>query len=461
MEMLRTEQTIFTADEISDAITKYQSTTVPVLDRRWEYYQGKNTKILSRPKGDANNPDERIAVPYGRKIIKTFVGYAFRPGYTTYKLDEGDEAYLDELWRIFKASKEHIRTSRAGRNAAIFGVAYEMMYLEQSEPRFFEVDPREVVLFYDYAPEPKKVLGIRYYTITPKLMKVEVWYPDRVEYYDRTRRDESDYTTEKTWIMSLTDTQPNFFQAVPIPAYYFGDERMGLIEHVIPLIDAYDTLTSDSINEFERFAHAYMLLVKMHLVSPELKKEPGAFSNALRRLRELRIFENLPDKDAVSFLTKEIPKEFIEYMMQTLQSQIHEQSHVPNFAKLIGELSGAAIERLMFDFENVVSSSEADFDTGLRERIELINAILSVTGRPVDDPDNVIISHKRNMPLNLNEFSKTALTLKQAGFSRYLVADIMPDDVVPDVDVELQRQDEDLASMMPDIDNTPADEIEE
>ena len=50
--------------------------------------------------------------------------------------------------------------------------------------------------------------------------------------------------------------------------------------------------------------------------------------------------------------------------------------------------------------------------------------------------------------------------MKAAGFSRYLIADIMPDDVVPDVEEELRRQDEDNVALMPDIESVPEPEAE-
>ena len=53
--------------------------------------------------------------------------------------------------------------------------------------------------------------------------------------------------------------------------------------------------------------------------------------------------------------------------------------------------------------------------------------------------------------MNLQEFAQAAMTLKGAGFSSYLVADIMPDDVIPNVDEELARQQEEMNAQIPDV----------
>ena len=468
MDLWKTQKETLTVKDIEDYIEEHEDTMVPRLDKLWEYYEGKNTHILSRPKGDPNNPDNRTPVPYGRKIVTTFTGYAYRPRYTTYKVDdEALQPYMDQLQATFDASREHLRTHRAGRNTGIFGVAYEIVYVSDmargADPRFVAADPHEIILLYDYQAEPQKKIGIRYYEVTAKLHKIEVYYPERLELYDRIRNEDVSIGSAEKWKVVPTGALPNYFDAVPMVPYYFGDDRLGVIEPVLPLIDDYDIIMSDSINEFERFAHAYMLLVKMGIVSPEKKKEPGALSRALQQLKRLRVFENLPDKDAVSFLTKDIPKEFIDWMTERLREQIHVQSHVPDFSseKFGGQLSGAAIERLLFDFENVVSSAEADFEEGLYERLRLINTIYRKAGRLVIPESDVIITHKRNMPLNLQEFADTAVKMKNAGFSRWLVADIMPDDVVPNVEEELARQDEDMMLRMPDVDQFEPEETEE
>jgi SPP1 family phage portal protein len=183
-------------------------------------------------------------------------------------------------------------------------------------------------------------------------------------------------------------------------------------------------------------------------------------SRSLKFLKRFRIFEHLPVDAEISFLTKDIPTGFIEFMANKIRDQIHIQSHVPDFTseKMAGA-SGIAIQRLVFDFENMVSSVEADFDLGLLERIRLINLIYTKKRMLVGTNDDFTISHKRNMPLNLKEFAETAKTMKEAGFSAWLCADIMPDDVIPDVQAELRRQKEEAEAMVGGIEDANFNEV--
>jgi len=498
MNILKTDKETLTPEEILAYISAYEKSEVPKMDKLWEYYLGHNTTITNRGKAkDVNNPDNRIKVPYGRKIITTYSGYAFRPKYITYKpvetkekeqpedknivtkvMDKAKEifskkvtletdAYFRQINDNFKINKEWIKTNRAGRNTAIFGVAYELVYIDtevvfaegtskelvnKNIPKFVSVDPREMIVFYDYSIEPKIKIAIRFIKTEGYNGKVEVYYNDRIEKYDRVKENIENGTGKDT--LKLTGTSINFFEKPPVVAYYFGDEMNGLIEPVLDLIDAYDVLVSDSMNEFDRFAFAYLIMKKFGLSDMVKKQSPEMTEATLQKLKKKRMFEHLPEGAEISFLTKDIPTQFIEYMTKLLKDQIHIQSHVPDFTMMTGDLSGAAIDRLLFDFENVVSSAEADFDIGLANRIELITIIYVKTMRGVNgSPDMIAISHKRNKPNNLAELATTANQMKAAGFSRYLIADIMPDDIVPDVEEELRRQDEDMEAMMPDIEN--------
>ncbi|MEN6293684.1 MAG: phage portal protein, partial [Methanobacterium sp.] len=229
MNIWQTEKESLTEDEILGFINKYQSEVVPKLDKLWEYYIGHNTKILKRGKAqDANNPDNRVPVPYGRKIITTYSGYAFRPRFITYKSIDvqqketevkgivekvkgffkkpEDSKNVDDYYKViqdnFSLNKEHIKTNRAGRNTAIFGMAYELVFVDsavemsdgkptaKNTPKFVSIDPREMILFYDFSIEPQKKIAIRFFKTEGNDGRVEVYYNDHYEKYIWTAKSE-------------------------------------------------------------------------------------------------------------------------------------------------------------------------------------------------------------------------------------------------------------------------------
>ena len=85
--MYQTDKEVLTIDDIRDYLLNYSSKYVPVYQKLLDYYNGKNTKILSKESPDPNNPDNRTVAAYGRKIVTTYTGYGYRPRYITYKGD--------------------------------------------------------------------------------------------------------------------------------------------------------------------------------------------------------------------------------------------------------------------------------------------------------------------------------------------------------------------------------------
>jgi SPP1 family phage portal protein len=480
MVLQKTSKTVLSSEDILAYIEDHEIKTVPHLNDLWEYYKGKNVKITKRLNPNPNNPDNKIIVSYGRKIINTNTGYGYRPKYITYKPnikktekeinnDESDDpnyiapdpiekVFTNEIQIVYNSNNEHIKTNRAGRNMAIFGFSYELLYIDseyskdelsiKAVPKFFTVDPREMIALYNYDPEPKIVIAIRYYKMIDTEYKVEVYYKDRIEKYIRY----TDKANQTKWLLkSDGGNAPNYYSEVPVILFPRGDEMQSIIENVLSLIDAYDVLMSDSMNEFDRFAFAYLIMKKFGLSSPIDKKDLTKINQTVKNLKQSKVFENL-DKDAdIKFLTKDIPTAFIEYMARKIKEEIHLQSHVPDFTQLTGALSGAAIDRLLFDFENLVSSDEADFDVALIQRGKLITDLLLKLNRVPKDSDfatMINISHKRNLPLDRNSFAMMAVQLVSGGFSRRMIVSQMPEDMVPDVEAELEEEKEEQEAMI-------------
>ena len=464
MELLRTNKDILNEKEILEIIKEYQENVVPELDRLWRYYTADNPTIIDKKRVSENNPDNRTVVSYGRKIVTTFTGYAYRPRYISYKISEGKEAYLEQLQATYDQNREHIKTSRDGRNTAIFGFGYEILFLGEkiafgtkitrtAEPRFVTVDPRTLIVLYDTEIEPNIKIAIRFLKVNENLFTVEVMYPNRVETYEMKKE------FLGKWKLTPGLVWGNYYGAVPVVAYYLGDDKIGIIKPVETEIDDLDLLISGGMDELERFANAYLLLIGMTLSGTD-KKDPNSFQKALARLKKSRVFENLSSDAQVKFLTKNLPTDWIQFMYDSIRQQIHTQSHVPDLSSF-SELSGIAVQRLMFDFENVVSTAESDFDVGLIRRIDLINVIYGLTGQIVEESKEIMITHKRNAPLNIEEFAKTSLTMKQAGYSSWAVVSVMPDDVIPDIDEELERQMKEQKKLFESVEAIKTDEPSE
>lgn len=350
------------------------------------YYQGNNTYITSekRSSDDPNVPDWKIPVSYAKKMITTVTGYMYKPGTVTYTIK--DKNFKEEINKIFTINNEKLKTSQIGEKTSLYGVAYELHYTHVDSPlvpRWALLNATEVIPIFDYSIEPVLKMFIRFYNVIDSYDQknkdrykttVEVYYKDEIVTY--LRFNEIDQKTKKeTSKLEKQKTEVNVYGVPPLVIYKNNATYTSDFEHVKKLIDAYDTLCSDSLNEFDRFAAAYLLLVGERLDPEDVKN-----------IKKRRIFENLESSDAVKFLTKDINENFIKFMKDWLREELHEQTCIPDFLAMSGgdRLSGSAIEKLVYSFEFLCSSKEMFFKEGLYQRFKLIDKIVNISN---EDPE--------------------------------------------------------------------------
>lgn len=99
---------------------------------------------------------------------------------------------------------------------------------------------------------------------------------------------------------SYRNKRPHAFKGVPINVYQNNQEELGDFENVISLIDAYDAISSDSINEFNYFSDCYLALYGMS----------GTEAEDIAAMKEQRVL--LLETDAkAEWLTKNINDTYV------------------------------------------------------------------------------------------------------------------------------------------------------
>jgi len=335
-----------------------------------QYYKGGNTNIMTR-KMAVGASDIKVPIPYARKIINTVTGYMYKPGLITYP------DIPDNVLKIFDDNDEPMKTAALGKQTSIQGVGYEIHYTDGDVKGFAKEKAENMIPLYDYSIDPELVAAIRI-SRRGEDERYFVYYADVVQEWEKREASKDLYMVDET---------PHLYGQVPVVVYENNEEHIGDFEPVKNLIDAYDILASDSMNEFDRFAMAYMILKGYNA------------SDDIDNMKQKRIF-GVTEEGAVEFLTKDIPSEFIQFMSGWIRKEIHKQSHVPDFleAGATGDaLSGVAIDKLLYDFEFIAATKQALFESGLRKRLELIDPGLR----------DIEIVFDRNKPQYLIELAQT------------------------------------------------------
>lgn len=417
--------TLNSVDELTESVIKrivnnHRMTVLPRLQKLDRYYCTEND-IKNRVMNDTTKPNNKIANAYASYITDTLVGY-FIGEPITYNCQ--DKTLLDSLNMIFEYNDEADENSELAKDASIYGVAFEELYISENQLRFKRLNPQEVIPIYDKTIEQNLIAIIRYYDDYN-------FYEDKdytiIEIIDTksVRRFMTGNNITGMTSFVLLEEYPHYFNMVPIAIYENNEDQTGDFEKVISLIDAYDKMESDSLNDFEYFTDCYLALYGF-----------TADADDIREMKEKRVL--LMDEGTnAEWLVKQTDDSTIENMKTRLDADIHKFAKCPNLAdkEFSSNASGVAIKFKLLGTENLVSIKERKFKKGLQMRFELIAQISSLLGSQFDWRDIDII-FTRNIPSNITDIANMVKSLEGLVSDETLLAQIP---FVENVESELDK----------------------
>ena len=414
--------------ELTPAMIKaYIDTWAPErrrLNRLYEYYVGKHD-ILQRSSSDPAKPNNRIVNPYPSYIVDVYTGY-FMGEPVTYACD--DEALKDALDQINSYNDEAAEDAELAKDAGIFGRAVELVYTdEDAKLRFRKLPPQDCIPIYDDTLEADLLYLIRLYEETDILRSTvrrfaEVYSRDGVKTY---RCDGA--------VVPVGDAaREHQFGMVPVVVYDNNEEQLGDFEPVLTLIDAYDKIQSDSVNDMEYFSDAYLVLQGLQ----------GTEANDIAAMKRNRVML-LPEQGAsAQWLVKDINDTYVENLKTRIDRSIHKFSKCPAMTDedFAANASGVAMKYKLMGLETATSKKERAFKKGLQRRIELLTAVLNVQGGNYDYR-SVEMTFTRNIPANLVEMADVITKVGNL-LSQETQIGMLPIDVDPKAEMEKRQQED-------------------
>ena len=381
------KDTVITNQVLNDVIA-YNERYKERFEMLEHYYLGKHG-ILERTKEDrlSNN---KVVVNHAKYITDTNVGYLLGNPVDYQSSEEYD---IEELLDAYKKQTINDLDSEIAKDVSIFGMQYEYVYAnENAEPKSCEVDNKNTIIVYDDTVEHNKLFALIYRPIY-KGKDFKYW---EIIYVDKQVK--RVYKSYSKSLQRVGTDEPHAFGDVPVICYKNNPELMGDFEPVISLIDAYNLLQSDRINDKEQLVDAVLCLYGMDFDAEQAEM-----------LRESRMLANLPVDGKVEYLIKTLQESNVDILRQNIETDIHKISMVPNMSdnNFVGNSSGVAIRYKLLAFEQNIKNKERYMEKGLMERFKLYNHFLYTQSKmaevPVEEVDAVF---KRNLPSNDFEISQ-------------------------------------------------------
>lgn len=405
--------------------------------RLFAYYDG-NHEICHRKFDDPTKPNNRVSHGYPKMIANMYAGYLLGEP-VSYTAGLGGEALEENLREDYEYNDEQAENSQLALDLAICGVGTEILYIdEDGRVRFKRVDPVGCIAIWDNTIEETLTALIRYYDVynvtsrqTTRMVEVYDAYSKRV------------YKTDLSGLgLELMEETTHYFGDVPAVAFKNNSRVTGDFEGEISLIDGYDLMQSDALNDDEYFSDAYLML----------KGLGGTEDADIADMKRNRVML-LPNDGDAQWLIKQANDTAAENIKTRLDRDIHRFSGVPDMSdeNFAGNASGVAIRYKLLAFENIAKGKEREFKRGLQRRIELMCNIWRIVGRGDFDWRDVTITFKRALPQNLLEAAQAMSTLGSV-ISDETKRSMLPIEIDEDVEKErLQQQREaGMSLFMPD-----------
>lgn len=423
-----------TPDVVAKFIKRHVQDALPRLQMLYDYYCGKQ-HIVDRIKeqGLANNI---LIINHAAYIADFTAGYLLGEP-VTYTNENSD---IEPLTDVLKSADAATQDADVALDDSIFGTAYELIYLaadDENTVKLARLSPLNAFVVYDDTVEQKPVFGVHYYPVYDTAGQ-QTGYKGIIA----TAAYMQDIELNTGYGIKSTGEQiPHYFGLVPIDEIYNNGQRFGDFEKVISLIDAYNLLQSDRVNDKEQFVNALLVIKGQILGDTQEEKH-----EALDGLKANKVMELAPDGEA-AFLTRQFDEGSVEVLKTSIVNDIHKISCVPDMSdqNFAGNTSGVAMKYKLLALEQLAKVKQRYFTEGLRYRLQCIANILTVKGAAAFDLDGINIMFKRSLPANELETAQLISQLQGIVPANLLLSQLS---FVTDVDKALETLEEEKTAAL-------------
>lgn len=411
-----------TAKRLQKIIQYHRTNVLPQLVFNRGYYEGIGQQIMKRVYNDPSKPNNRIVKNYCKTIVENFRGYITGNPVTYSPIDSQVDIY--PLLDCLRFNDYENIDSEWLKNALIYGYAPQLCYVnEAQEKRFKNLNPQTVIPVYSADLDEELLYVIYYYPIVD--WDSDAWESRySVNVYDATTITHFTCDSGFNSFAPDGDIELHYFSQVPFSIFYLTDDMESIFKCVIGLQDAYNKMLSDSVNDWQAFVDAYLVLTNV-----------TADSDDIAAMKENRVLV-LDDDATAAYLTKNSSDTIVQNLLDDINTAIHTISNSPDFSSEefgAGVSSGKALQFKLVGFNNIASNIESQFKKALYKRIHLLNTLFSL----VDSTEyDVKISFTHNLPKSIADEAESVSKLRGMVSQETLLGQLS---FITDVNAEMEK----------------------
>ena len=419
------KETELSIELLQKMINKFNINVEPKLSRYKNYYDGIQ-HILGKSYSDPSKPCNKTVINYCKNIVDSYCGYLATPGHISYRSEED----IEDVMSILKYNDYQAQDSDFLLDALIYGVACELMYIDNSgHTRFRLINPTTCFGIYDDSLTSDLMYFVRMYKANDwdnsDTYNVDVYSDYDIKHYTM---------TGTNGYLHFVNEEPHYFSQCPANIFTLPDEK-SIFDCIMTSQDSYNELLSGEIDDYAAFCDAYLALVGV-----------DADTDDIASMKQNRVLI-LPEGADARWITKNASDTQVENILKRIHDAIYRVAACPDFSSesfVGGVSSGIAIQYRLTGMETRAGKIEALMKKALQRRIEIICGIASLKlGEEVFR--EVEISFKRNIPEDTTATINMINSLKGTVSDATLLGQL---DFITDVNAELEAVQEQKTANM-------------
>lgn len=347
-----------------------------------------NHEILHKKPKPKYKPDNRIVVNFPKYIVDTMNGFFIG---NPIKILSDDDTISEFVEYLDQYNDQDDNNAELSKICSIFGHGFEMYYAdEEAQLCITYLSPLDAFMVYDDSIIERPMYFVRRYKDK-----------DGNEYGSISNKygvRDFKVTGGLNWIDE--EYLPHYFNDVPASEYIENEERQGIFEPVMTIVNSYNKALSEKANDVDYFADAYLKVLGTEVSDEDLR--------FIRDNRVVNFGDTAAEKIVVEFMDKPNNDTSQENLLNRLERLVFQISMVANISdENFGASSGIALKYKLHAMSNLEKTKERKFTSGMNRRYKLL------FGHPASKvPSDAWIRLKYqftpNIPANLLEETQIA-----------------------------------------------------
>ncbi len=348
-------------------------------------------EILHAEAKPSYKPDNRIVVNFAKYMVETFGGFFIGNPIKTVAEDSKVAEYVEHIEQYNDQDDNNAELSKL---MDIFGRGFEVYFTdEESELCITYMSPMEAFMIHDDSIVQRPMYFVRRWTDRTNTEYGCI----QGEGHERNFK----VTGGLQW---LDDWKPHHFSGVPAVEFIENEERQGLFEPIMPIINAYNKAISEKANDVDYFADAYLKILGVKLDEEALKH--------IRSNRIINFEGENAEKLTVEFMGKPESDTAQENLLNRLERLAFQISMVANISdESFGNASGISLKYKLLPMMNLARVKERKFVSGMNRRYKLLFSH-PASKVPKDAWMQLDYQFTPNVPANILEEAQIAAQLE-------------------------------------------------